>query len=80
MGARARPRRQRRGLEQDLGELFTEVGALAAETDSGVLLLLDELQILGEPELESLVAAMHQMAQRQLPVGLVGAGLPPSPG
>lgn len=29
-------------LEQDLGELLTEVGALAAEADSGVLLLLDE--------------------------------------
>ena len=67
-------------LEQDLGELLTEVGALAAETDSGVLLLLDELQILGEPELESLVAAMHRMAQQQLPVGLVGAGLPTLPG
>jgi AAA ATPase domain len=67
-------------LEQDLGELFAEVGGLASEAESGVLFLLDELQLLGQGELESLVAALHRMAQQQLPVGLVGAGLPTLPG
>ncbi|MQA76056.1 MAG: AAA family ATPase [Solirubrobacterales bacterium] len=67
-------------LEQDLGELLAELGALAAESDSGVVLLFDELQLLGLEELEGLVAALHRLAQERLPVAMVAAGLPTLPG
>ena len=39
-------------------------------------LLIDEVQYLKEKELSALIMAMHRMQQRQLPLVLVGAGLP----
>lgn len=41
-----------------------------------VVLLIDEIQYLSEKELSSLIMAMHTMQQRQLPLILIGAGLP----
>ncbi|HUB36506.1 MAG TPA: ATP-binding protein [Solirubrobacteraceae bacterium] len=67
-------------LERDLTILFKELGQTAAERKTGVLFLIDEMQFLGREELEAVAAAMHRMSQRQLPVALVGAGLPPLPG
>ena len=39
-------------------------------------IFIDELQYVEEDELASLITALHRAAQRQLPVVLVGAGLP----
>ena len=39
-------------------------------------MFIDELQYVAEVELASLITALHRVAQRQLPVVLVGAGLP----
>lgn len=39
-------------------------------------LLLDEMQLLDLTELEALIRALHKTVQRQLPLTLVGAGLP----
>ncbi len=66
-------------LGEDLADLFVAVGRAAAEHDSGVVLLLDEIQFLERSELEALIAALHRTAQQALPVTLVGAGLPQIP-
>jgi hypothetical protein len=63
-------------LESDLSALFIAVGEAAADRSAAVALIIDELQYLDEKELGALIMAMHQIAQRQLPVVLVGAGLP----
>ncbi|MBI2384347.1 MAG: AAA family ATPase [Gammaproteobacteria bacterium] len=63
-------------LEADLGNLFVAVGEAAADRKTAVALVIDELQYLSEQELSALIMAMHQIAQRQLPVVLIGAGLP----
>ena len=43
---------------------------------SALALFIDELQYVEEPQLASLITALHRCAQRKLPVVLVGAGLP----
>ena len=63
-------------LEADLPALFQALGEAAADRRVPVAMLIDELQYLSETELSALIMAMHQIAQRQLPVVLVGAGLP----
>lgn len=63
-------------LEHDLQALFEVVGAAAQKAGTALVLFVDELQYVQEPELAALIVALHRMAQRQLPVVLVGAGLP----
>jgi len=63
-------------LEADLAEVFVALGEAAAERKSAVALIIDEMQYLGEVELSALIMAMHQISQRQLPLVLIGAGLP----
>lgn len=67
-------------LERDLVELFLELGAVAKEHETGIVFLIDEMQFLKKTEMQALAAAMHRMSQRQLPIALVGAGLPQLPG
>jgi len=40
------------------------------------VLLLDEIQFLRREQLEAVVAAIHKTVQRELPITMVGAGLP----
>lgn len=63
-------------LALDLTDLFLAVGEAAAERQTGVVLLFDEVQFLNRIQLESLIEALHKMVQRKLPITLVGAGLP----
>lgn len=63
-------------LESDLPNLFLAVAEAAEERKIPVALLIDELQYFEPRELSALIMAMHKMQQRQLPVVLVGAGLP----
>jgi hypothetical protein len=63
-------------LEADLSEVFIALGEAAADRGTAVALIIDEMQYLNEEELSALIMAMHQISQRQLPVVLVGAGLP----
>ncbi|KWD73794.1 AAA family ATPase [Burkholderia ubonensis] len=63
-------------LEADLPELFVALGEAAADRKIGVAIILDELQYLTSEELSALIMAMHRIAQKQLPVVLIGAGLP----
>jgi hypothetical protein len=64
-------------LEQDLQALLEASGAAAKEAGTALVLFVDELQYVAEDELAALIIALHRAAQRQLPVVLVGAGLPP---
>jgi len=67
-------------LEVDLPNLFVAVGEAAEERKTAFILLIDEIQYFQANELSALIMAMHKMQQRQLPVTLVGAGLPILPG
>lgn len=67
-------------LTDDITHLLVAVGEAAAERDSGVLLAIDEVQYLSSSELAGLITAIHRTTQRDLPVVLVGAGLPQLPG
>jgi hypothetical protein len=66
-------------LGDDLSDLFLALGEAATEHETGVVFLLDEIQFLDRAELEALIAALHQVAQRELPLTLTGAGLPQLP-
>ena len=63
-------------LETDLQDLFEVVGVAAKADNSCVALFIDELQYVQEDQLAALITALHRTAQRQLPVTMVGAGLP----
>jgi hypothetical protein len=63
-------------LEHDLPELLEVVGQAAQKADTALVLLIDELQYVKEDQLAALITALHRCAQRNLPVTLVGAGLP----
>src|SRR5262249_21930508 len=63
-------------LENDLPDLLEAVGNAARERTRAVALIIDELQYVKEKEFSSLIMAMHRVSQRQLPVILIGAGLP----
>jgi AAA ATPase domain len=67
-------------LETDLPELFTAIGEAAEDRGTAVALLIDEIQYFNQTELSALIMAMHKIQQRQLPVVLIGAGLPILPG
>ena len=63
-------------LEQDLPALLEAAGAAAREAGTALVLFIDELQYVPEAQLAALITALHRCAQRQLPITLVGAGLP----
>lgn len=66
-------------LSEDLTDVLVALGEAAQEQDRGVVFLFDEVQFLTTTELEALIAALHKTVQRQLPITLVGAGLPQLP-
>lgn len=63
-------------IEVDLPNLFHAVAEAAQERQTAVAILIDEIQYLAQGELSALIMAMHKMQQRQLPLVLIGAGLP----
>lgn len=67
-------------LEIDLPNLFVAVAEAAEEKKSAVAVLIDEVQYFNQKELGALIMAMHKIQQRQLPLVLLGAGLPILPG
>jgi hypothetical protein len=67
-------------LEIDLPNLFVAVAEAAEERKAAVAVMLDELQYFTHKELGALIMAMHKIQQRQLPLVLIGAGLPVLPG
>lgn len=67
-------------LSDDLTDLLVAAGEAAAERSSGLLIAVDELQYLDAIELGALISAIHRTTQLDLPVVVVGAGLPQLPG
>jgi hypothetical protein len=67
-------------LEVDLPNLFGAIGEAAEDRHSAVAIFIDELQYFSQKELGALIMAMHRIQQRQLPLVLLGAGLPILPG
>jgi hypothetical protein len=63
-------------LEHDLQALLEQAGLAAKAAGTALAMFIDELQYVQEPELAALITAMHRTEQRQLPIVLVGAGLP----
>ena len=63
-------------LETDLPQLFIAVGHAARAARRPLAILVDELQYLSQAEFSALIMSMHQVAQQNLPVILIGAGLP----
>ena len=63
-------------LEADLPNLLEVAGHAAQADHTALALFIDELQYVKETELSALIMALHRTAQRQLPVIMLGAGLP----
>lgn len=63
-------------LEQDLPALLQAAGEAAKADHTALVLFVDELQYVPEEQLAALITALHRCAQLQLPITLVGAGLP----
>ncbi len=63
-------------LEVDLPELLIAVAYAAEARGTPVTILIDEMQYLNENELSALIMAIHKVAQKKLPLLLIGAGLP----
>jgi hypothetical protein len=63
-------------LEIDLPNLLIAIAEAAEERQTAVAILIDEVQYFNQKELGALIMAMHKMQQRQLPLVLLGAGLP----
>jgi hypothetical protein len=68
--------RREGALEADVVELFRALATTARDTGTGVLFLLDELQLVEAEALEALCAAMQDLGRRELPLAVVAAGLP----
>lgn len=63
-------------LEADLPDLLLSVAEAAKSRGKAVAIIIDELQYLHSRELSAMIMAIHKIAQRQLPLVLIGAGLP----
>jgi hypothetical protein len=63
-------------LATDLAGLFLELGEVARDHDTGVLITIDELHYVKREILEALVMGLHRATQRALPITVAGAGLP----
>jgi hypothetical protein len=63
-------------LATDLAGLFVELGEVARDHRTGMLLTIDELHYVDRHGLEALVTGLHRAAQLRLPVTVAGAGLP----
>lgn len=63
-------------LSSDLTDLILAVGEAAKASETAVVILIDELQYLSQEEFSSLITAAHKVNQYQLPIVLMGAGLP----
>jgi hypothetical protein len=63
-------------LEADLTALLEQAGTAAQRAGTVLVLFIDELQYVPEVQMAALISALHRCAQEQLPVTVVGAGLP----
>jgi hypothetical protein len=63
-------------LASDLAALFVELGEVARDHHTGVLLTIDELHYVDIATFSALVVGLHRASQLRLPITIAGAGLP----
>ncbi len=63
-------------LEGDLSALLEQVGRAARAAETVVVLFLDEIQYIENTQFAALIAALHRCRQSNLPITMIGAGLP----
>jgi hypothetical protein len=63
-------------LEHDLMELFITLGETVKQYKTALALFIDEIQYIPEDQFAALIMALHKCVQMQLPILLIGAGLP----
>jgi hypothetical protein len=63
-------------IGEDVTDLLIEIGEVALAGNAGALFLIDEMQNLDTAALGAVSMAFHRLSQKNLPVALVGAGLP----
>ncbi len=63
-------------LSMDLAGLFVELGQVARDHQTGVLITIDELHYVSLRTLEALVMGLHRASQLSLTITISGAGLP----
>ena len=63
-------------LEQDLPRVLVAMAEAASDRRTAIGLFIDEVQYLSAAELAAVIVACHEIAQRNLPLLFVGAGLP----
>lgn len=63
-------------LEFDLPVLLEALAEAAQDRKTAISIVIDEIQYLSEKEFSALIMAIHRISQKQLPLILIGAGLP----
>ncbi len=63
-------------LQRDLTDLLREVAQHAKDRNKGVVVTIDEIQYLSKQHLRPLIVGLHEISQADLPLLVVGAGLP----
>jgi hypothetical protein len=63
-------------LENDLIDLFVQLGQVAKLKQTALVIFIDEVQYIDESQFAALIMALHRCTQKQLPITVVGAGLP----
>jgi len=63
-------------LEFDLPEMLLSVAEAAKAANTGVAILIDEVQYLSTSDLGALIVSLHKSDQKGLPLLFFGAGLP----
>lgn len=63
-------------LSHDLYMLFISLGDLALKCKKQICFFVDEIQNLQKSELSALIMSLHRINQLELPIVLIGAGLP----
>ncbi len=66
-------------FSEDLTDVLVAAGEAASDRGTGILISVDEFQYLADQEFAALIVAIHRTTQLDLPVVLVGAGLPQVP-
>jgi hypothetical protein len=63
-------------IEADLPALMISIGEAAKAAGRPVAILMDELQYVKDSEFSALIMSIHKINQKELPLILIGAGLP----
>ena len=63
-------------LVVDMTDVFLAAGEAAKECDSSIVIFIDEIQKIEPGDFEALISSIHQINQNNLPLMIIGAGLP----